>query len=242
MSEEHYPAKSTGNEDIVALDFSKMVTSMMSDDLLRYIQQKRIQGESLEEISGNYFDNELANSLYPKGRTARTLCRKCNTFLGRYDEAYKKFFDNDGDPRVIKGYTPTTKLKIIKAIFAKFLSVPECKDLNFDFIDFLKDEKDKDYCGKWKLYCLKRDDSTDFLGMRSLDTGEIEYDEGIIFELSDEKFIYHLMDFDPHISKKSMNMMDILNKQYKLVNGYDVGGGYHADLMVQKVLSNYMNI
>ena len=34
MSEEHYPAKSTGNEDIVALDLGKMVDSMMSGKVI----------------------------------------------------------------------------------------------------------------------------------------------------------------------------------------------------------------
>lgn len=51
-----------------------------------------LQGESLGQISDDIFDNELTEPLYPKGRTARSLCRKCNTFLGKYDEAYLKFF------------------------------------------------------------------------------------------------------------------------------------------------------
>ena len=137
MSEEHYPAKSTGNEDIVALDFGKMIDSMRSGELAERLFHKENQGKTVEEVSGEFFDEELSHSLYPKGRTARSLCRQCNTFLGKYDEAYKKFFDNDGSPSIIKGYQKLTRLKIIKAIFAKFLSVPECKGLNFDFIDFL---------------------------------------------------------------------------------------------------------
>ncbi len=237
MSEEHYPAKSTGNEDIVALDFGKMIDSMRSGELAERLFHKENQGKTLEEVSGEFFDEELSHSLYPKGRTARSLCRQCNTFLGKYDEAYKKFFDNDGSPSIIKGYQKLTRLKIIKAIFAKFLSVPECKGLNFDFIDFLQDDNQEKYDGQWGLYCTKRDYGTDFFGLGHLATGVMTYDEGVIFVLSDEKFIFHLMDFEPHEGYKSLNMMDLLNKTYTLVSGRDLhDGGYHGHFMIQEML------
>ena len=237
MSEEHYPAKSTGNEDIVALDFGKMIDSMRSGELAERLFHKENQGKTLEEVSGEFFDEELSHSLYPKGRTARSLCRQCNTFLGKYDEAYKKFFDNDGSPSIIKGYQKLTRLKIIKAIFAKFLSVPECKGLNFDFIDFLQDDNQEKYDGLWGLYCTKRDYGTDFFGLGHLATGVMTYDEGVIFVLSDEKFIFHLMDFEPHEGYKSLNMMDLLNKTYTLVSGRDLhDGGYHGHFMIQEML------
>lgn len=184
MSEEHYPAKSTGNDDIVALDFVKMINSIMSGEVKKYIHDQKKEGKTIEEISGDYFDNELSYSLYPKGRTTRSLCRFCNTFLGKYDEAYKKFFDNEGDSTIIKGYQILTRFKIIKAIYAKFLSVPECKGLEFDFINFLRDEQAETYKGKWQVYCLKRDYSTDMMGIGSLETGKMNWDEGVIFELS----------------------------------------------------------
>lgn len=237
MSEEHYPAKSTGNEDIVALDFGKMIDSMRSGELAERLFHKENQGKTVEEVSGEFFDEELSHSLYPKGRTARSLCRQCNTFLGKYDEAYKKFFDNDGSPSIIKGYQKLTRLKIIKAIFAKFLSVPECKGLNFDFIDFLQDDNQEKYDGQWGLYCTKRDYGTDFFGLGHLATGVMTYDEGVIFVLSDEKFIFHLMDFEPHEGYKSLNMMDLLNKTYTLVSGRDLhDGGYHGHFMIQEML------
>lgn len=237
MSEEHYPAKSTGNEDIVALDFGKMIDSMRSGELAERLFHKENQGKTVEEVSGEFFDEELSHSLYPKGRTARSLCRQCNTFLGKYDEAYKKFFDNDGSPSIIKGYQKLTRLKIIKAIFAKFLSVPECKGLNFDFIDFLQDDNQEKYDGLWGLYCTKRDYGTDFFGLGHLATGVMTYDEGVIFVLSDEKFIFHLMDFEPHEGYKSLNMMDLLNKTYTLVSGRDLhDGGYHGHFMIQEML------
>ena len=188
-------------------------------------------------MSGNIFDEELAQPLYPQGRTARSLCRQCNTFLGKYDEAYKKFFDNDGSPSIIKGYQKLTRLKIIKAIFAKFLSVPECKGQNFDFITFLQDENQETYEGKWELYCIKRDYNTDFFGLGHLGTGVMTYDEGVIFVLSDEKFIFHLMDFEPHEGYRSLNMMDLLNKTYTLVSGKDLhDSGYHANFMIQEMV------
>ena len=67
MSEEHYPAKSTGNEDIVALDLGKMVDSMMSGKVIGKLFHKDNQGKTLEEVSGNFFDEELAQPLYPQG-------------------------------------------------------------------------------------------------------------------------------------------------------------------------------
>lgn len=90
MSEEHYPARSVGNDDIVALDILKLFDSLMSDEHHKDIIEKIKDGQSYEKVMGDYFDTELSKSLYPKGRTARTLCRQCNTFLGNYDKAYLK--------------------------------------------------------------------------------------------------------------------------------------------------------
>ena len=128
MSEEHYPARSVGNEDIVALDLVKMFDSFQSEETRRKLINKLSTGESFEQIAGDIFDNELSVPLYPHGRTARTLCRKCNTFLGKYDEAYKRFFLLDGKAKAIRGFTQKTKLYIIKSIFGKFLSVPETQN------------------------------------------------------------------------------------------------------------------
>lgn len=235
LSEEHYPARSVGNDDIVAFDIIKMMDSMRFGEIQRYAMKPENLGKSMKEISKTYFDNEPSHSIYPNGRTARTLCRKCNTFLGKYDESYKLFFDNNGENSVIKGYQMLTKLRIIKAIYAKFLSVPECKGWKFDFIDFLKNEKQVVYDGKWTVYCLKRDYGTDMMGLRNIETGKLTWDEGVMFEFSDEKFIFHLMNFEPHKEYKSMNIMDILNKQYKLISGHDVEGGYHGLLMIQNI-------
>ena len=84
MSEEHYPARSTGNDDIVALDIIKMFESLRSSKVHSEIEKRLAVGEKLEDITGNILDTQLTKSLYPKGRTARTLCRKCNTFYTRH--------------------------------------------------------------------------------------------------------------------------------------------------------------
>ncbi|KAF1304203.1 hypothetical protein [Enterococcus sp. JM9B] len=236
MSEEHYPARSVGNEDIVAMDFSKSLNLLMNDSFRDMIDQGIRNGKEMQQISDELFDNELSTSLYPKGRTARTLCRNCNTFLGVYDEAYKKFFDVDGDPKIVKGYHPTTKNRIIKSIYAKFLSVPECKHEDFDFINFIKSDS-IEYDGEWKIFCTKRDNSTDLFGLPHIGTGKMTYPEGDIYELSDVKFIYHLMKFEPHEGYRALNIFDITKKKFKIIEGHElIDGGYHSGLMIQQML------
>jgi hypothetical protein len=112
MSEEHYPAHSTGNDDIVAFDVIKMFDQLMSGEIADELINRIQEGSSIDNAAEDIFDNELAKPMYPKGRTARTLCKSCNTFLGRYDEAYLKFFKCDGNPKVVKGFQPKTKLRI----------------------------------------------------------------------------------------------------------------------------------
>ena len=47
------------------------------------------------------------------------------------------------------------------------------------------------------IFC-KRDYSSDLLGMKDIGTGKITFDEGVVYELSDDKFIYNLMNFEKH--------------------------------------------
>ncbi|EOS22070.1 hypothetical protein C804_05868 [Lachnospiraceae bacterium A4] len=237
MSEEHYPARSVGNEDIVALNIVKMLDSFQSEEIRERIKTKLSDGESIERISGDIFDNELAESLYPHGRTARTLCRKCNTFLGKYDEAYLKFFSLDGEAKAIKGFSKKTKLHIVKSIFGKFISIPEATDEEFDFLEFLKNEMATEYHGKWKIYFVKRDFSSDLMGMKDIGTGKIEFDEGIVYELSDDKFIYNLMNFEKHACFEMTNLFDILKKDYILVKGVGSDGGYHSQILLTRLFS-----
>lgn len=237
MSEEHYPARNTGNEDIVAVNIVKMVDSVLSEDIQSEIVQKLKKGQTLEEITGDIFDTQLATSLYPKGRTARTLCRECNTFLGKYDEAYLRFFNLDGNAKSINGFQQQTKFHIIKAIFAKFLSLPETQNEVFDFIDFVREKDSTVYNGKWHLYFVKRDYSTDLFGMKDIGTGRIEFNEGVVYEMSDDKFIFNLMNFPKHNCFEMTNIFDILHKNYKLVEGVGKDGGYHAQVFMSRMFS-----
>ena len=97
MSEEHYPARSLGNEDIVALDICKMIDSFKSEEMYYDILKRLSSGKSFEKISGDIFDTSCQTTI-SRGRTARTLCRKCN-LLGKYDAAYLKFFSLDGEAK-----------------------------------------------------------------------------------------------------------------------------------------------
>lgn len=237
MSDEHYPARSVGNEDIVALDVIKMFDSMQSEETYERIKKRLSNGESIEQISTEIFNNELSKPLYPRGRTAWTLCRKCNTFLGKYDAAYLKFFTLDGEAKAIKGFSKNTKLCIIKSIFGKFLSIPETEGEVFDFLDFLRNESTTEYSGKWNIYFVKRDYSTDLIGLKDIGTGKLDFEEGVVYELSDEKFIYNLMNFEKHKCYEMTNLFDIMKKEYKIVEGVGEYGGYHGQIMMTRVLS-----
>lgn len=242
MSEEHYPARNTGNNDIVALDLGKMFDSFMSPKTRSEIQARHQVGESFEDIAGDIFDTQLSQSMYPHGRTARTLCRGCNTFLGKYDEAYLRFYNVDGNPKTVKGFQLHTKYQIIKAIYAKFLSVPEAAHEEFDFIDFIRDPHSTSYSGNWQIYFIKRDYSTDLMGMKDIRTGKITFDDGVVYELSDEKFIFNLMNFPKHSCCNMTNIFDILKKGYTIIEGVGDDGGYHAQIFMTSIFSQYFNL
>lgn len=239
MSEEHYPAKSVGNEDIIKLDIVKMMDSLMSADFRQQVSSRVEQGENIKDILENAFDTDFSESLYPKGRTSRTLCRNCNTHLGKYDKAYLKFFENDGNPKIIKGYTIKTKIQIIKAVFGKFLSVPEAANEKFDFIDFLRDDNCTEYHGKWHLYFIKRNYTTDLMGYADIGTGKEEFDEGVVYEFSDDKFVFNLLNFEKHSCFDMTNIFDITKKNFSIVEGVtDPSGGYHGQLLLDRLFSD----
>lgn len=237
MSEEHYPARSTGNEDIVAVDLIKMIDTLVSGTMRDEVLKRVKSGENIEDISGSIFDTKLSKSLYRDGRTSRTLCKKCNTFLGKYDEAYLRFFNVDGNPKIVKGFQPTTKLQIIKAIYAKFLSLPESVDEEFDFLEFIRNEKTTTYNGIWKIYFVKRDFSTDLLGMKDIGTGKLTFDEGVVYEMSDDKFIFNLMNFEKHSCFNMTSIFDIFQKHYTITEGVGENGGYHAQILMSRLFS-----
>lgn len=238
MSEEHYPAHSVGNDDIIALDFIKFMDTIRGNnpELKEVISSAMHNGKDPKECADKYFDKHLAKDLYPKGRTARTLCRKCNTFLGKYDEAYKKFYLEDGNPKKIKGFQEQTKIQIVKAIYAKFLSLPETQDIHFDFLDFIRDPEAMEYYGDWRLYFIKRDYSTDLIGLSDISTGKIDWNEDgkmLVFELSDDKFIFNLCNFEKFPEFEMNNIFDIMKKSYSLVTGiYGNKGSFHENLVM----------
>ena len=117
MSEEHYPAKSVGNEDIVALDIIKVADFCLNKPKRKTMLKNVPKNLSINEIKDYLFDNEFSKTLYPKGRTARTLCINCNRFLGKYDEAYLKFFNNNGECSIIKGFSLKTKINTFIGYF-----------------------------------------------------------------------------------------------------------------------------
>lgn len=170
-------------------------------------------------------------------RTARTLCRKCNTFLGKYDEAYLRFFNSNGNPKVVNGFQQHTKYQIIKAIYAKFLSVPETRNEELDFLDFIRDADSTVYNGTWSVYFVKRNFSSDLMGMKDIRTGKITFDEGVVYEMSDDKFIFNLMNFPKHSCFEMTNLFDILKKNYKLIEGVGENGGYHAQVFMSSLFS-----
>lgn len=60
MSEEHYPARNTGNDDVVAVDLKKYFDYLTDQSKLQEVRNKLNKGESIEKIAGDIFDNEMA--------------------------------------------------------------------------------------------------------------------------------------------------------------------------------------
>ena len=73
------------------------------------------------------------------------------------------------------------------------------------------------------------------LGFSDIGTGKLEYEDGVVYELSDEKFIFNLMNFKIHSCYKMTNIFDILNKNYELVEGVGETGGYHGQILMQRL-------
>lgn len=239
MSDEHYPAKTVGNYDIVKIDPQKFIESLIKMKKEIKSSHEIINRDKYLENAEKMFDEKLALSIYPKGRTNRTLCVYCNEFLGRYDEEYKKFYNIDGNPKILRGFTEGTKYKIIKSIYGKFLSIPESQDVEFDFLDFLRNEKQTEYNGSWNLYFIHRNKKADFLNLKDYEAGKLIYPEGTVFVLVDEKFCYYLLDFKKHSEVKGTNIFDILIKNYCLVEDEGNIADYHQQLVLSRLFCVY---
>ena len=88
---------------------------------------------------------------------------------------------------------------------------------------------------------VKRNHTTDLIGLGDISTGKLEFDEGVVYELSDEKFIYNLMNFQKHECFKMTNIFDILNKNYELIGGVEDDGGYHGQLQISNMFSQMID-
>lgn len=75
------------------------------------------------------------------------------------------------------------------------------------------------------------------LGLKDMRTGKLEFDEGVVYELSDDKFIFNLMNFDKHDCFQMTNIFEILNPNYQIVVGVGKDGGYHGQLIISSMLS-----
>ena len=117
------------------------------------------------------------------------------------------------------------------------MSVPETSDEEFDFIDFIEDESTMDYHGAWRLYIVRRDMSSDLFGLTDLRTGKATFDEGVVYEMSDEKFLFFLMNFEKHECIKMTNMFEILEPHFQIITGVGENGGYHAQILISSLLS-----
>ena len=76
------------------------------------------------------------------------------------------------------------------------------------------------------------------MGMMDIGTGKLEYEEGVVYELSDEKFIYNLMNFEKHSCFEMTNIFDILNRNYQLVEGVGSDGGYHGQILMSRLFES----
>ena len=59
--------------------------------------------------------------------------------------------------------------------------------------------------------------------------------------MSDDKFIFNLMNFKIHSCYKMTNIFDILHDDFTLTEGVGESGGYHGQIMLQDLFSS-MNI
>lgn len=76
------------------------------------------------------------------------------------------------------------------------------------------------------------------MGLPDIGTGKIVFDEGVVYEMSDEKFIFDLMNFPKHTCFQMTNIFDIFNKNYRLIEGTGKNGGYHAQVLISRLFSS----
>ena len=77
--------------------------------------------------------------------------------------------------------------------------------------------------------------------LSDIQTGKIDWDldgKKIVYELSDDKFIFNLLNFQKHDEFIMNNIFDILGT-YTLIEGcHDASGGYHGQMALARVFSH----
>ena len=76
------------------------------------------------------------------------------------------------------------------------------------------------------------------MGFKDIGTGKAIFNEGVVYEFSDEKFIFNLMNFEKHSCFHMTNSFDILNKNYVLIEGVGKKGGYHAQIFMMNLFNS----
>ena len=71
--------------------------------------------------------------------------------------------------------------------------------------------------------------------MADIGTGKLEFDEGLIYEMSDDKFIFDLMNFERHKEFEMNNIFDLTGDHYSLITGVGENGGYHAQILMSRM-------
>lgn len=76
------------------------------------------------------------------------------------------------------------------------------------------------------------------MGLSDIRTGSLSFDEGTVYELSDDKFIFNLMPFPKHDCFEMTDIFDIKSKQYCLTVGAGDSGGYHAQIFMSSIFQD----
>lgn len=76
------------------------------------------------------------------------------------------------------------------------------------------------------------------MGLKDIGTGKVTFNEGVVYEFSDDKFIFNLMNFEKHSCFSMTNTFDILNKNYVLIEGVGNDGGYHAQIFMMRLFKS----
>ncbi len=113
--------------------------------------------------------------------------------------------------------------------------MPEARNEEFDFVPFVKEKDIAEYSGDWRLYFVRRNATSDLLGLADMETGTAHFEQGIVYELTDDRFIFDLLNFEKHDSFEMNNIFDIISPNFRLITGTGESGGYHAQMIMSRL-------